>query len=287
MPMWKENWKTSHAKRTEYLIEHYVVAPFADEPIASIDRFRIQVYVNDLARRASSSVVQKFVTWTRAIFEEAVEQDFLSKNPARKLVTPKETRAPARRYLTVEEVAALLGSLDGRDRLILKMYVVLGLRARELFALRRDDVDGCRIRIDETLDYANRFHRPKTVSSAAWLWLPAGLGRDLAEWMDGMTDRQPGALLFAASNGSPIRSENWRKRVLQAAAADVGLVGVTIHALRRTCATWLNTQGKLKDVQAHLRHARPEITAEIYVQEIPESVREAVAKLELRLSEQS
>jgi len=282
-PLWRERWKASHVTRSEYLIRRYVVGPFAQTPLAEIDRFKLQVHANEIAKIRSKSIVSKFVNWTRAVFDEAVEQDFLIKSPARMLVFPRDLKAENRRALTLAEVERMIASLDGRDGLILRMYLVLGLRARELFALRRDDVAEDRIRIDETLDHENNFHKPKTASSSAWLWLPPSLGRELREWMERVEDRSPAAVLFTASNGAPIRAENWRKRVLQVAAEKLGLEGVTIHALRRTCATLMNQAAGIKDVQAHLRHARPDITAAVYVQEIPESVRTAVGKLADRL----
>jgi len=42
--------------------------------------------------------------------------------------------------------------------------------------------------------------------------------------------------------------------------------------------------GSVKDVQAHLRHARPNITAEVYMQEIPATVRAAVESLDAKLT---
>jgi hypothetical protein len=42
--------------------------------------------------------------------------------------------------------------------------------------------------------------------------------------------------------------------------------------------------GTVKDIQAHLRHARPNITAEVYMQQIPASVRAAVESLDQVLS---
>ena len=47
--------------------------------------------------------------------EEAIDQDFLVKNPARKLEMPV-TRKTCKRYLSSEEVRKLLMALDGRDR---------------------------------------------------------------------------------------------------------------------------------------------------------------------------
>jgi len=42
--------------------------------------------------------------------------------------------------------------------------------------------------------------------------------------------------------------------------------------------------GSVKDIQAHLRHARPNITADVYMQQIPSSVRAAVELLDRKLS---
>ena len=37
--------------------------------------------------------------------------------------------------------------------------------------------------------------------------------------------------------------------------------------------------GSVKDIQAHLRHARPDTTAHEYMQELPESVQEMVGSM--------
>jgi hypothetical protein len=39
-------------------------------------------------------------------------------------------------------------------------------------------------------------------------------------------------------------------------------------------------KGTIKDIQAHLRHAQPNVTADAYMQAIPESVRRAVESLD-------
>jgi integrase len=58
------------------------------------------------------------------------------------------------------------------------------------------------------------------------------------------------------------------------------LTNLTHLALRRTCATHMKGEGSIKDIQAHLRHAQPNVTAEVYMQAIPESVRTAVDSLD-------
>jgi hypothetical protein len=46
----------------------------------------------------------------------------------------------------------------------------------------------------------------------------------------------------------------------------------------------MQRHGNVKDIQAHLRHASPDVTAGVYMQEIPESVRAAVEALDRELN---
>lgn len=103
LPLYEQNWKASSRKTQVDNIERYCVNVLHDVPLAQIDRFQLQKIANGLAQKFSHSVVTKFVTWSRAILEEAVDQDFLSKNPARKVTVP-ETRAENKRFLSIEEI---------------------------------------------------------------------------------------------------------------------------------------------------------------------------------------
>jgi integrase len=49
--------------------------------------------------------------------------------------------------------------------------------------------------------------------------------------------------------------------------------------LRRTMATQAQGMGSIKDIQAHLRHAKADTTANEYMQSLPESVREMVGSV--------
>ena len=115
--------------------------------------------------------------------------------------------------------------------------------------------------------------------------------------MEGQQDTRPEAFLFPSRTGTPLSANNFLKRVLNRAGgrtrkaitdagADVPagfLQDLTHQALRRSCATHMQHLGSVKDIQAHLRHARPNVTAEVYMQEIPASVRDAVESLDQKL----
>jgi integrase len=54
---------------------------------------------------------------------------------------------------------------------------------------------------------------------------------------------------------------------------------VNFQILRRTMATQAQSMGSVKDIQAHLRHAKADTTANEYMQELPESVKRMVGEV--------
>jgi len=301
-PMAEPTWKVSSRPKTIRFIERYVIFPLGDIPLGQIERFAIQRHLNELAARFSKSVVLKFRVYIKSILDEALEQDFISKNPARRLDIP-ETREPCHRALSPDEVRELLSVLSGRDHLALRMLSVLGLRPGELFALRRDDYKDGILRVDESvseeLQSDARLVKPKTEASVSDVWVPRGLRTELECWLQQMPDQRPEAFLFPSRKGTPINLNNFLNRTLKPAAEKARakmklegraipagfLDGVNSQALRRTCATRMQRHGSVKDVQSHLRHASPNLTAGTYMQPIPESVQSAVERLDEELTE--
>jgi integrase len=303
LPMVAPGWKISARPKLTWLIERYVVQPFAEVPLGELNRFALQKHLNELAGGFSKSVVIKFRTYIKAILDEALEQDFIGKNPARRLDLP-EMREQCHRALTDAEIRELLAVLSGRDHLIVHMFSVLALRPGELFALRRHDYEApSQLRIDESvsdvLTGRDRIVAPKTEASIARVWLPRSIEIELDCWMHSMADQRPDALLFPSTTGhTPISPHNFLSRSLKPAAAKAlarmkregreipagFLDGLNHQALRRTCATRMQKYGNVKDIQTHLRHAAPDVTAGTYMQQIPESVRAAVEGMDRELT---
>jgi len=255
--------------------------------LLQIDRFRLQMTANRLAEKFSHSVVSKFVIWSRAILEEAVDQDFLPKNPARKLATP-QTRAENKRFLSVQEIPQVLSRLPHREELILRMSLVLGLRPGELFALRWNDIEGYALRLDEATVDGKVYPTLKTKQSKGFVALPASLRAALTQWKAAQRPRSDSEFIFPNARGGVFRLDNYRADVLRPAlkkvAEETGIDGVDFRACRRTCATHLSQHGGVKEVQAHLRHSRATTTLDVYIQEIPDAVRSAVERLDAMLT---
>ena len=104
--------------------------------MTEIDKFMLQTHLNRLARTLSEGRVKHARFYLKAIFDEAVEQEFVEKNPARKLILPTELRPVDKTTLTWDQLRLVLGTVSLRDRVLLTLEMTETFRPSELFALR-------------------------------------------------------------------------------------------------------------------------------------------------------
>ena len=83
----------------------------------------------------------------------------------------------------------------------------------------------------------------------------------------------------AATRGGFIDTGNYRNRVLNPLAEQLGLPKLNFQVMRRTMATQAQSMGSVKDIQAHLRHAKADTTANECMQEPSESVKQMVGSV--------
>jgi integrase len=77
---------------------------------------------------------------------------------------------------------------------------------------------------------------------------------------------------------------DYRNRVLNPLAERLTLPKLNFQILRRTMATQAQSMGSVKDIQAHLRHAKGDTTANEYMQELPESVKRMIGEVSALLT---
>ncbi len=281
LPLKESKWRRSTHEAVTYVMDYHVLPRFGETRLCDLTRFELQAHLNELAKKYSKSVVQRARTWLKAAIEEAIDQDFLVKNPARKLEMPV-TRKTCKRYLSSEEVQKLLMSLEGRDRLIARMLIVCALRPGELFALRWRSVQQGRLKIEEAV-YRGKVGPTKTEGSAAFVAIPESLQKELEFWREKC--RYPGddQIVFPSRRGGPLESHNYLRRVLKSKGKEAGIEDITFQALRRTFATQVHGIGTVKDAQTQLRHSNATTTMNVYTQEIPASVKATVEALDQKL----
>jgi len=289
-PLRSGDWRPETAKEKMAQIEIDLIARFGEYPLDSFDRFTLQTHLNDLARRYSQDRVKHARSYLKSIFDEAIEQEFLVRDPTRKVKIPKNLRPKEKQVLTWEELWLVLANTGRRDRLLIMLDTTAALRPSELFALRwRSFDDRNTLELKETV--YRRQLRPfgKTRGSMTKVHLPEGLAEELRRWKSdcrkaGTKDVPSDAFIFPNADGGFIDTANYRFRVLKPLAETLGIPKLNFQILRRTMATQAQRMGSVKDIQAHLRHSRPDTTANEYMQELPESVQQMVGSVYLMLT---
>jgi integrase len=142
-----------------------------------------------------------------------------------------------------------------------------GLRVGEALALRRRHVDvlGCKLVVAESLVEADgefTFGSTKT-HQVRDVPLPRSLLADVEAHLDDHVEPRTDALLFPGRTGNPMRYRSLR-RSFDAACRRVGLVGVTPHSLRASCASWVAETDGVLEAARRLGHARSSITTRHY-----------------------
>lgn len=284
-------WGVHAEATTKSIIQKHLIGSLGHRRVDELTVVEIQVFINGLVcSGASHSLLQKAVTHLRAILDQAEELKIIQRNPMRSRtirIEYKSRKRKSERYLSLEECRTLLSVLVGRDHLIVRMFIQLGLRPEELFALRRNDVGKEFIRIDEAFT-KGQIKETKTEESAVNVYVPPDLMAELTTWIKS-TNGEGDDWLFPASRHRnsavllPIGQNNYRNRVLKPAAKRAGLPGLDLLTLRRTCATHFGQKANTKDTQVQMRHADPVTTLKYYQQSIPESVKSAAVALEAEI----
>ena len=286
LPLKEADWKDETAKVKKHLIQADLIDEFGEIRLENIDKLVLQIHLNKLAKTRSKDRVLQIGSYMRAIFAEAVEQDFIPKDPARTVKTPSELRETDKTTLTWDQLRAALARLSFRDWILLKLDMSNALRPGELFGLRwkRLDPDRCLIDIKETIYKGKIRSWGKTKGSLTQVAIAKQLAAELVEWRKQCPDPSPEAFMFANAKGGFMDSSNYRKRVLHKLAKDLGLPKLTFQVIRRTIATLAKDKGHVKDIQGMMRHSRVATTTDVYMQSLEEGVRSTVDSIHQELT---
>jgi hypothetical protein len=129
----------------------------------------------------------------------AVDRRLIERNPARKL-RAKSRKRPSKQAHTLEECGLLLAQVSGADHVVIRLLMQLGLRAEELFALRKNDIRASELVIDEAI-VDGETKEPKTLASAGVMYVPPDLELELVHYTQTI-DGAPDAWLFPSTRCS-------------------------------------------------------------------------------------
>jgi integrase len=283
-------WSKKTKEDLRYLFAKHVLPDLGNQPLRDVTLTSLQLLLNRMAEDGyCKSAVGHVRTYVKACFEYAANEDLIQRNPARKLVMPNIRKKPCERFLSVDELRAMLALASPREHLVLRILAVCGLRPAEVLVLRIEDFEGPQLRIDEALKERqrgeDRIGTTKTAESDNYVQVPPDLEREIAAWIAGHPERDdPRVFLFPNSAQTAFGVGNYLKRHLKPLAEQAGVRNVTFQAFRRASSTHMQNHATVKDMQRHLRHTDPQTTLRHYAKVIPESLRSAIAALDSQIT---
>jgi integrase len=221
-----------------------------------------------------------------ALFNHAIRYEWLSqgKNPVT-LVRQSAKRVRIPDVLEIEEIQALFAALTPRERAVVMLDAVTGLRRSELIGLKWSDIDFERLEINVTRSVFRQIVGPcKTEASKRPLPLDPGIADELYSWPLRSEFPRPEDWVFASSSmggKQPWWPDAILQNYIQPAAKRVGITKrIGFHTFRHTYSTLLKANGEdVKTVQELLRHASSQITLDIYTQAVSTAKRQAQSRV--------
>jgi integrase len=281
-PYYSRKWKDSTRDNNVNRVSVHLVSMFGARELSGFRRDELQDLLDAKAQSLSFSVVDHLRWDMKQIFDMAVAEGQVERNPALLLFTPREAAKPVRRVMTIEEVQNYFAVLDRRERLIAKLAIIAGMRPGEIFALTWGRMAATYADIQQRV-YRGAIDSPKTNQSVRQAALPEGLLRDIEVWREFSVETSAGAWVFPSERMTPLSKDNCWRRSMVPKLKPVGLAWANFLVMRRTHATLmkaLGVDGKL--VADQLGHSL-DVNQNVYTQSPVESRLAAVNQLEKSL----
>ena len=162
----------------------------------------------------------------------AVQEGHLLRNPAELLFIPRDAKRPEHTVMTLKEVQICFAALEPRERLVVKLAILAGLRPGEILGLTWGHLSETHADIRQRV-YRGKIDSPKTSRSLRKAALPAGVLGDIREWKTISRDTSDHAWVFPSETGkTPVSRDNLSRRHIgpQLQAAGSGMGGFPRHA---------------------------------------------------------
>ena len=266
--------------------KNYIEPTFGRRPVSSVTTAEIAEWAAQLvARGLSAATARRAVSTIRSIFEHAIADDRVAKNPAAKVKPLRGSQTREGQALTEAEVLALADACRGPLSDVVVVLAYTGLRWGELAGLKIGDrvgVPGPGLRVqraalagggrgDLYIDSLKN-HQARTVP------LTSQVAPIIARWAG---SRSATEWIFPSAAGTPLREGNWKRQVdWTHAKCAIGKPTLRVHDLRHTAASiWLGAGADVKVVQRILGHASATMTVDLYGHMIDTNLWENAARV--------
>jgi len=255
-------WST-YFRRDRFNINN-LVPYFKGKYLFEITPEMIEKYKAVRLEKVSPASVNRELACLKHMFTKAIEWGYIKVNMAKGVRQLKEP--PGRlRYLTLDEIQALLKACSNSIRPIVVTALNTGMRRSELFNLKWSDVDF----INRKITVLNSKNNESRI-------IP--INQTLYEELFALSQVARGDYVFTRKHGRPLKDV---KRGFSSALKRAGIKNFRFHDLRHTFASHLVMQGvDLRTVQQIMGHKDIKMTMR-YSHLSPDYIQKAVEKLDL------
>lgn len=296
---WAAEWQRTvvHLRATTQRIydanlRNHILPVLGDVEIGKLTPSTLRAWLAELTTKVGGhnkqlspgAVSQAYRTLNR-LLAAAVENELLGRNPLRGVKAPRVAQEPMR-FLSHDEVATLGSVIDPRYRALVLVGAYTGLRAGELMALRRSNVDLLRrsITVVEQVQYVGGRHvvsAPKSAAGRRSVVMPRVVAAALDEHLAMYAEPGADGLVFRAPEGGFLRLENFRRRVWTPATRAAAVAPLRLHDLRHTCASLAIAAGAdIKVLQRMLGHSSAALTLDRYGHLMPGQAQNVADRLD-------
>lgn len=246
------------------LLRRNVALHLGHWPLRKIGPEQVRDWYAEATRSASADQAAKSYRLLRAIFNTAVDDERIGRNPCRLKGAGAESAAE-RPMVDAGTVLDLAEAVTPRLRALVLLAGFAGLRSGEMLALTRADVDlvhrvvKVRAGAQEIVGMGRVVGDPKSAAGRRTVALPTVVVDALDDHLSTWVADEPDGLLFVAARGGPLRraelSDRWRSAVATVDAP----AGLHVHDLRHHAATVMARMPGVttKELMARIGHASP------------------------------
>ena len=229
------------------------------------------------------------------LFNHAIRWDFTDRNPISGPNKGAGVRQSSKRVsipdiLEVSEMRAIVAKLQLRERVLLFLAMVTGLRRGELTGIQWGDIDFANLLIDVRRSVVDQVvGRCKTEASQKPVPIDEFTAQDLLAWYRVTSYREPGDWVFTSNSHragkkrgkQPLWLQSIMRYHIEPVIRELGIdKRVSWHTFRRTYTTLLQANREdVKVVQELLRHGSVKVTMDVYAQAQMPAKRKAQQKV--------
>jgi integrase len=277
-PFYERKWKKSTLMTNKDRIKRDILDELGERELRTFKRDQLQALLDSKSSKSFSTV--EHMRWDlRQIFEMAIAEGIINRNPAAMLFTPRVCSRPEHTRMTAEQVKTALAVLELRERLVFKLAVVAGMRPGEIFALRRSRLGKNTADIRERI-YRGHLDTPKTQRSIRVVALAPTVHQDLESWLE-ISPSVTEDWLFPSENpAKPLSKDNVLYRYMRPRLQTVKLDWVDYQVMRRTHSSLMRELGVDPKIVADGMGHDVSVNLNVYTQTSIERRLEAVQTLE-------